>query len=505
MREACANSKQIYNIIALGTGILLGVASILFAPLNVLIGLAALGFLFVLIRRPEIGLLGYLVITATLINGSDLPRISLGVGRLLITDVVLLILLGQIIVQAFLYRDYIIVHTPLDFPLLAFVGIALFSTGIAIIQSRLTIQFSLGQIRSIISYLTFFVVTNQVRQEKQLRTLLRGMLVFAIVVSLAMIAQFIMGSSVQILPGRVEILGTEGVRFAGVTRIIPPGESLIFPALIVVAIFLTISKLKPKNIPEMSVLGLIGLAVVLTFKRNLWFAVFLALFLLALLGSWRIRLKVIGGMLLIVMLAIIIFPITSDFNQTGSEANRLIRGVLYRLTSLTDPQTFEDPNSSLRWRDFEYQYAIPQINLHPIIGSGLGAIYRPYVIGRDREESVGSTFIHNGHLDIIVKSGILGYFSFFMFSAIVLVRGFKLWLKIPDPQFQAVFLGFTLAYLGILIGSIVSPMIVTAWWTPVIGIMAGINEVILTMDGCAENWNFGLQKNNSISSKLNLR
>jgi dipeptide/tripeptide permease len=41
-------------------------------------------------------------------------------------------------------------------------------------------------------------------------------------------------------------------------------------------------------------------------------------------------------------------------------------------------------------------------------------------------------------------------------------------------------LGFTLAYLGILIGSIVSPMIMTSWWTPVIGFILGINEVILT-------------------------
>jgi len=60
------------------------------------------------------------------------------------------------------------------------------------------------------------------------------------------------------------------------------------------------------------------------------------------------------------------------------------------------------------------------------------------------------------------------------------VRGFKLWRRIPNPKLQAILLGFTLAYLGMLIGSIVNPIIMKGNWTPVIGFIIGINEVILT-------------------------
>ncbi len=397
---------------------------------------------------------------------------------MVLTDIILLVLLGLIIMRALVDRDFKAAHTPLDFPLLAFLGIALLSTGVAIIQSRVTINYSLGQVRSIISYLYFFTVTNLVRQEKQLHSLLKGMFFLAIIVALAMIAQFILGDSVRILPGRVETLDTEGVDFTGITRIIPPGESLIFPAFLALTTILMIKKMGFKNAPELIGWVLTGLAVILTFKRNLWIVSFLAFFLLSFFSSWKIRLKMAGAGLLVISLTFIILTILPILSQNGSEANKLIDGVFYRLGSLADIRTFDDPNSSLNWRDFEYQYALPQIALHPFTGIGLGTTYRPSVIGRDPVVSRGSTFIHNGHLDIIVKSGVLGYISYLLFAFIALARGYKFWRIVPI-QFQAVFIGFTLAYLGILIGSIVSPMIVTAWWTPVIGVMIGINEVVL--------------------------
>ena len=472
------NILFLFTIVFMGS-LLIGILSGLFSPLWVLAGIAALAFFFVLIKKPEIGLLSYLILTSTIIDNSLLPRLPIGVGRLLITDIILLALLGLIIVRAFLEHDFKIVHTPLDLPLIGFLGIAFLSTFIAINQSRLTFNGSLGEIRVIMSYLTFFVVTNLVREERQLRVLLRGLFFLATVVALAMIAQYLLGNYVQILPGRVETLGTEGVSFMGVTRIIPPGESLVFVAFLAITVTLAIDKLKLKNVPQILICGLTGLGVMLTFKRNLWIAVFIALLLLAFLSWWRIRLKMVGGILVVLSIAtIILLPILS---QPESEMNKLVTGAFDRLASLTNPKTFEDPDSSLRWRDFEYQYALPQIISHPLLGLGLGTKYRPFVLGKDSQVSDLRGFIHNGHLGIMVKSGLLAYGSFLAFSLISLIHGFKFWRRIPNKQFQAILLGFSLSYLGILIGSIVSAMIVKPAWTPVIGIMLGINEVILKL------------------------
>jgi O-antigen ligase len=181
-------------------------------------------------------------------------------------------------------------------------------------------------------------------------------------------------------------------------------------------------------------------------------------------------------LLAVSLVAFIGSPVISP---AGSDINRLITGTLGRLASLTSTESFEDPNSSLRWRDFEYQFALPQIVSHPFIGVGAGAMYRPFVVGRDSELFDGRRYIHNGHLSIIVKSGLLGYLCFLVFSLIALFRGFKNWRRITSPQLRAVVLGFSFAYSGILIGSTVSPMILTGSWTPVIGIMLGINEVII--------------------------
>lgn len=468
---------SIYSISAIGIGLLLGFASILLSPLWILAGIIAVAFFVVLIKRPEIGLLGYLVITSTVVNGDSLPRLSIGVGKILITDIILLALLGTILIRALAEHDFKLVRTPLDLPLLVFLGIAFLSTFIAINQSRLTFNASLGEIRMLMSYLTFFVVTNLLRGERQLLVLLRGLFGLASLVALAMIVQFILGSRIPILFGRVETLGTEGETILGVTRIIPPGESLIFPTFIALTVSLMLNRHAPIQGSTLATWGLTGVGVLLTFKRNLWIAIFCILLVLAIFGWNKVWTRMIGGGFAIVLMGVALVSLIFSFPE--SKPAQLASGAFERLASLANPGTFEDPNSSLRWRDFEYQFAMPQIAAHPLLGLGQGAMYRPFVIGKDSAEFDGRRYIHNGHLHLIVKAGLLGYLSFVAFTGVALVRGFRFWKQIPNTHLQAILLGFTLAYLGILIGSLVSPMIVTAWWTPVIGTLLGVNEVAL--------------------------
>jgi O-antigen ligase len=471
------NLLSVQIVIVLIAGLLLGIISVLLSPLWVLAGLVILSLAFIVIMRPEIGLLGYLIITSTIIDQNSLPRIPIGVGRLLITDIILLGLLGLILIRSLAEHDFKIFHSPLDIPLLAFIGIAILSTILAILRSTITLNDSLGELRNIMSYLTFFIVTNLVRRDQQLRTLIGGLFLLAAIVALAMIAQFILGNSVHILPGRVETLGTEGVQFLGVTRIIPPGESLVFVTFITITVILALKRYKLSQSLYMLLWCLTGVGVILTFKRHLWLSALLILLFFACIGWRKIWPRIVGGVLAFGIVLFIIFAIILSSPESGM--SKLVLGAFERLSSLTNPQTFNDPNSSLRWRDFEYQYALPQIASHPWFGLGLGAIYRPFVIGKDTIYNNLRHFIHNGHLYIMVKSGLLSYLCFFTASVIFLLRGIKNWQQIPNSQSQAILIGFTLSYIGVLIGSIVSPMIIRSWWTPVIGIMMGVNEVIL--------------------------
>ena len=118
---------------------------------------------------------------------------------------------------------------------------------------------------------------------------------------------------------------------------------------------------------------------------------------------------------------------------------------------------------------------------HPLTGLGLGAKYRPFDSRIDyrEEEWDARGFIHNGHLAVLLSTGLPGYLCLMWLSLAFLVRGFRYWQRIPSSETRGAVLGFTLAYVGVLIGAIVNSMFTYWTWTPVIGIMMGINEVAL--------------------------
>jgi hypothetical protein len=87
----------------------------------------------------------------------------------------------------------------------------------------------------------------------------------------------------------------------------------------------------------------------------------------------------------------------------------------------------------------------------------------------------------------MVNTGVIGYIFFIWLSLSYIVRGLKHWRIIPDTKLRANVLGFTLAYVGILIAALVNSVFMHWFWTPVIGIILGINEVILRKDNQGEH------------------
>ena len=469
--------------VACGVGLLLGVASLWFSPLWTLVGLAGIGLALATLKRPEVALLGILICTSSIIFEDRLPLMPISiVGSLHIPDAILLSLFGLIILRWLSEPDFKIIRTPLDLPLLAFYGMALLSTFVAVFQSSVEFYMARRAIRTVTYYLTFFIVTNLVWEDRQLRFLLRGLFLLATVVAVVMIAQFLLGESLVLLPGRVETLYTQGKGYGGITRILPPGQSLILVASIATTVTLVLDKFRPINMLRFLQWGLLGLAVMLTFNRGFWVVVGLALLLLVYLARDQDRQRLAGWSLVVVFLATII--LLPAFDQPESRVAKLVSAAFERLGTLVSAKTFQSQQSTLRWRDLEYEYAFPQITSHPLIGLGLGARYRPWDPRLDSKGSDGSGFdgrayTHNGHVWILLKSGLLGYLCLVWLSLAFLIRGFKYWRRIPNSQMRGIVLGFTLTYLGVLIGAIVAPMFMQWFWTPVIGLMMGVNEVIL--------------------------
>lgn len=464
-------------LVACGVGLILGLTSLFVSPLGTLGILIAGGVVLVALRRPEIIVLVYLAITSSFTELFWELRFPIGIGTLYLTDLLLIFSFGLIIVRWLVERDFNIIHTPLDWPLLIFLGASLLSTFIAIIGGSLAFLQSLGSVRVVTSYLLFFVATNLVRTKRQIDLLIKGFILLGMAVALVTILQYLLGRLLVFLPGRIETATVEGTVYTGVTRVIPPGQSIILVAFIAVFAALVLKRDRLIDGPKFFQLFLLGLANVVTFFRASWVAAGLIMVIIILLaGRAEGRRLVLRFLVMAAAVAILVLVLMEDPVSGGVT---LARTALERVSSLTQPSTYLDPNSSLRWRDFEYGYAIPHILSNPFVGLGLGAMYRPFVHNRDWSGFDGRTFIHNGHIGILMKSGIFGYLGMLGFLLILLIRGLRNWQSISESYMRAIVLAFALSSLLVLIVSNFEPYVLAANWTPVIAVIAGINEVVL--------------------------
>jgi len=482
LKQSFGKSFLLFQIITICSfSLLLGLATLKLPPQLVLGALAASVFLYAIRKRPEIALLGILFATSSIIFEDQLPIFPIGIGSLHIPDILLLGSLGFIVLRKLTESEYKFIHTPLDLPLLIFVGVTLVATIIAVLQSTVEIQTALRETRVQFYYLTFFVVTNLVRKQKQLNFLINGIIFLATIVALAMMIQLLLDVPASFLPGRVETLETQGVTFEGVTRILPPGLSIVLVSFVATLCALIIEKFKPLGFLKFLQCGLLGMAILLTFLRGYWAVLILLFFLLGFLFrgvEWQ---RLIGwGMVVLFGITITMMII---LNNPDSRAMNLVGGAANRLSTLFRSETFQGQDDSFNLKKIENEYALSAILEHPFIGMGMGYTYRPWDPRIDQSGSNSNfdfrKFIHNGHFGVMLQSGLLGYFSLMWLSFAFLIRGYKYWQNITDDRISAVMLGFTLAYLLVLVAAVINSTFNQWYWTPIIGIIMGINEVIL--------------------------
>lgn len=461
-----------------GLGLLLGMISVWGSPVSLLIGVASVIFLTVVWLWPEIALLGLLVMISTIYDMYQFPKLSIGVGQIIMSDMIMIVFLGIIALRVMVESKLFFISTPLDLPLLIFFAIAMFSTGLAIFRSSISFNQSLAEVRYVTLYLTFFIVTNLIRDEKRLRKLLKGLLLLAIFVALAMMAQYIVGDAMVIVNGgRVETLGTAYSTSAGTFRILAPGQSLVFIGFITFSILSIIEKGQRSQIGSILKIIIVGMAVVLTYNRNFWVAIVFASFVGFLVISNQDRARFIKTIFFTVFLiAVISVPVET---LLGGRTEGFISGTLTRVVTLFDKDTKNE--GSLNYRYLENEYAIPTIIRSPLIGIGLGGFYRPLDERLDFNNVVAylADYIHNGHLYVILKTGFIGYFCFVWLFVFSVKRSLQSWKRIPDLFFRGIMLSFALIMMSISISALVNPVYMQAFWAPLFGIMLGSNELIL--------------------------
>ncbi len=471
-------------VIGVATGVALGIG--IFWSGSSIVVIAILGMLFLVagIQHPEIGILGILALYSTVLSAGNDPHISAGPGNVYLSDLLLLSLFGLILVKALADPSFRLVRTPLDLPYIGFVGAGLAATGLAILRSSLTIRQSLGEVRIFAGYLGFFLVTNSIRNMRQVRNLLKGLLLMATVVAALMAAQTIFGVSTRLFAGRIETLATGREVYAGITRALPPGQSLILAGFIILSAIWAGEGRQSIHAIQFLQACILGFGVLLTYNRSFWLGAALALALMLILVGHTERKRIALGAIVVVLTGSLLLAPT--LLEPESKIGHYFQAASDRFSTLLHPGTIQEESLQDRYR--EMQYALPQITPPPLLGIGLGAFYRPWDsridwLGQGPNTGFdGRGYIHNAHLWLLVKIGLLGYLCFLLLSGVAVARGLRLWNTLGDRTMQGVVLGVSLAYICVLVGSIVNPMLMQRYWTPVIGVILGLNEVIFRLN-----------------------
>lgn len=436
-------------------------------------------------HAPELALLGIVLATASFWIEDRLPVLYVGVG-IHIPDFLLLGLLGCIAVGWLIVPTFRIVRTPLDLPLLVFYGVTFFSTVNAVVHSKVQDYDAVSTTRVFSYYLTFFAVTNLVKSHRQVNFLLNGVLLLATLVAVAMIAQYLLGDSVQLFT-QVGALDAPTGTFEASRRVAPPGFSIVLVSFITSLCILAVERVHPRGLLRGLQCGVLGVALLVTFFRSYWAALVIVICLLAVLVRGPDKRRLVGwglsGLVAIATVALVMY--VASVGASESRASRLLDATWERYSTLMNGGTFRGEDPSVTFRKLESGYALSAIASNPVIGLGMGTPYRPWDPRLDWRDAGGihdlRSLIHNSHLLVLLQSGVVGYVSLLWLSVAFLARGFRNWHNVPDERLKAVVLAFALVFVALLIAATANSTLMQSYWTPVIGIIMGINEAILRL------------------------
>jgi len=458
-------------VAAVVAGLLLGLSALELGPGLVLVGLAAIVALVCIAYRPELGFLALVATTGGLVGADKLPFLKVGPISLQISDILLLYLLALTGMKLLGLPFFRAVRTPLDVPFLWFSLAILISTALALHEPSISMNWALRRMRPLAYYLAYFPVTNLIRDKRQLGVIINGLIVLAVLASVAVLAQVI-DPSLGLVRTRTAGLVTAGQDLGDVERTYFQAERLIYLMLIVAASSLVLRGKEFRGAVMFVQVGVLAVGLFLTFQRNYWLTAAAMLALLGVLASGAARFRVLkwASVGLIGLATLSSLPLASTQRYLAAAQDRLFRGM--RLDVL-------EADKSAQWRLMEMRYAVQSIEENPLVGIGIGNYYRPAIASESSSETDGLRYyVHNAYLWVLVDMGLVGFVPFLWLFAAAIVRGLKRWRTISDAKLRAFALGGTLGILGQAISNLVAPNFVQSWILVAFPIVLGANELI---------------------------
>jgi O-antigen ligase len=452
---------------ALGIGSVLGVAALCLGPFTVLAVVAGLVVALATFSYPEFVILLLLCLVLPIIPAWPNPYFRLAGRGFFASDLVLMWLLAVILLRSMIEKDFTFRRTPLDVPLLFTVGATLVAVGTAVSKHGVNLSDTTYELRIILYYLVFFAVTNLIRTKDQLQRLIGGIFIVGAVMAGMLVISVTFGDSVGLTDPTLKM-------DEEVVRVFNPGWLIVYLTIVPLVVNLARGAPWAGNVISPALLLLECVSLLLTLGRNL--IISSAASLLVLVGllnsSQRSRLmaKVVVGIFVAALAVAILTAADSE-----SKLLRYIPAFLDRFRHLFEVG-IEASTETLTWRTNENRYAWSHIIENPLLGIGLFSAYRPpFFVG----DTTLIRFIHNAYLWFWLRTGLLGLAAFLWLSFRFLQRGLGQWSSVEDGFGSSLVLGFSLAYLALMISNIVAPSFVQSMSATALAVTWGISEVLL--------------------------
>ena len=460
---------------------------ILLDPDTAIVLVLALVVGFFVVKQPLVGILLVLVTTSTIISPQVLPKASIMGADIEFTEVLIVMALGTVFMKygtlGSLRRCF---SSRLTIPLIIFLSLVFISVFYSLsIYRNLEVTTVLARSRNLFYYSLFFPTFLALRNEKDLRVFIKGLLVITALVSIYFVYTAVFGQTY------LHYLLRTGVRFA-VTSVDTghvsdtilrharmrdiPGTSIVV-TMFFVAVGLFVYHYSTRGIIWYgSLSALFTIPVLLTFTRTTW-----ATFLFAFPILWYLVRKktfrltklvfIMGGGFLLIFLALALHPKYSEI--IGFTKDRL--------------KSFFEENvetSTAVWRIVEIKAALDEVEESPLTGIGVGGeIEHKKVKYKGKEYILTNSFgIHNSFLSLALMTGIPALIVYLTIYFLALTGALLTFKKSENLFVKGIAIGMFLSLLRTLWNAFTQQYFLEVSMIPCLAISFALIEAMRTAE-----------------------
>jgi hypothetical protein len=434
-----------------------------------------IAFTLIAFMWPAIGVLVLILSTSSFMYHDALTIAMAGGHKLSPSDVILVILMLSYAFRRALNFRYGILSSPITVPYVTMLLVVFLAALHSMLQFGIKPGIILAAARGYIYYAFFFAVLGLIYERKHVRFLMQAVLGIGILVSLLMIAQFLIGPGTRIFLGGSSALRLE---FSGsYVRLLPPGIVVLMVSLFYSISYVSFTNRLRDRRAMLIIASICSLGLVMSLTRMVWMGCVVSVALSAIFFHKITRMKLVTFPLSIVasLLAVMVLSYMCLW-AIGHQRSEMLQHITERFLSVLQMEEYQR-GSSLDYRRLEYEDMKPYLKRHFLFGFGFGNSYRFFWNPETQKYNRPSFYVHNSALAILLPMGIGGLTTFFWLIVSVLRYCTRKLYQIDDPFAKSLLMATFLTISALIVACMTEPTFSTPDRSLPIALLCGLTVI----------------------------